>query len=686
MIPEISSQDTLLIVDDIPANVSVLLEFLTEAGFKVLVAKDGKAALKKTEQALPDVVLLDIMMPGMGGFEVCKILKSEDRTRDIPIIFMTALADTVDKVKGFSLGAVDYITKPFQQEEVLARVTSHLNVRKLQKQLELHAVELERRSLEHQQARYEAEQARSEAEQARIEAEVANRAKSTFLANMSHELRTPLNAIIGYSEMLKEELEDAGQEDYVADLAKIDSAGRHLLGLINDMLDLSKIEAGKMAVFLEQFDLVCLINEVESTVQPLMEKKANHLVVTRPPQLGEMYTDMTKLRQMLLNLLSNAAKFTEQGTIYLAIERQHTNEADWLKFCVSDDGIGMTEEQQQKLFQPFSQADSSTTRRYGGTGLGLAITKQFAEMMGGTVSVHSEFGKGSTFTLVLPTPAPPVEKPVSMAVTQSPKGPLLEGEGVVLIIDDDTGMREKLKEDLSKLGYAVAVVVAGSEANKLVNKLRPDVILLNVQRPGGWELLSALKNNIVLAHIPVIILSLEEDKQRGTAMGATDCIDKGIARSELAAILDKYHIADKSQSLVMLVEDEAIQREAMTMTLESAGWRVFPAENGQVALEHLNDKKPSLIVADLNMPVMDGFKLLDRLQDNEKWRSIPVVILTAKNLTVEEQIHLNRYAHGLFNKTSYEKEALVSHLHQLITGTSAVREMHKEEIQQKEWG
>jgi signal transduction histidine kinase len=678
MNPEISSQDTLLIVDDVPANVSVLLEFLTEAGFKVLVAKDGKAALKKTEQALPDLVLLDVMMPGVGGFEVCKILKSEDKTRDIPIIFMTALADTVDKVKGFSLGAVDYITKPFQQEEVLARVTSHLNIRKLQKQLELHAIELERRSLEHQQARYEAELARNEAE-------VANRAKSTFLANMSHELRTPLNAIIGYSEMLKEELEDAGQEDYISDLAKIDTAGRHLLGLINDMLDLSKIEAGKMDLFLEQFDLACLINEVESTVQPLIEKKENKLVVTRSPQLGEMYTDMTKLRQMLLNLLSNAAKFTEQGTIYLAIERQLTKEGEWLTFCVSDDGIGMTEEQQQKLFQPFSQADSSTTRRYGGTGLGLAITKQFAEMMGGTVSVHSEFGKGSTFTLALPTPAQ-VEKPVSVAMAKSPEGLLLEGEGVVLIIDDDTRMREKLKEDLSKLGYAVAVEGTGPEGLKLANKLRPDVILLSVQRQTGWELLAALKNDTMLAHIPVIILSLEEDKQRGYAMGAIDCIDKGKARSELAAILDKYHVADKSQSLVMLVEDEAIQREVMTLTLESAGWRVFPAENGQVALEHLDDKKPSLIMLDLNMPVMDGFEFLDHLRKQEKWCSIPVVVLSAKQLTVEEQIQLNKYAQGIFNKTAYEKETLISHLHQLITGASAVREMHKKEIQLKEWG
>jgi DNA-binding response OmpR family regulator len=196
-------QETLLIVDDVPANVSVLLEFLTEAGFKVLVAKEGKAAIKKAEQARPDLVLLDVMMPGMDGFNVCQILKSKENTKDIPIIFMTALADTVDKVKGFSLGAVDYITKPFQQEEVLARVTNHLKMRKLQKQLEAHALELEERNLQHQQARVEAEQARNEAEQARNEAEVANRAKSTFLANMSHELRTPLNAIIGYSEMLK---------------------------------------------------------------------------------------------------------------------------------------------------------------------------------------------------------------------------------------------------------------------------------------------------------------------------------------------------------------------------------------------------------------------------------------------------------------------------------------------------
>ena len=401
-----------------------------------------------------------------------------------------------------------------------------------------------------EQARQEAETARQEAEIARQKAEVASQAKSQFLANMSHELRTPLSAIIGYSEMLEETAEDLDLEpdDFTKDLQKIQGAGKHLLGLINDVLDLSKIEAGKMELFLETFELNTVLNEVVATIQPLTEKRANTLTVTLDDQLGNLHTDITKLRQMLLNLMSNAAKFTENGYIRLEMKR----DGFWVTFCVIDNGIGITVEQQKKLFEHFTQGDSSTTRRYGGTGLGLAITKKFAQMLGGTLWVESEFGHGSTFVLSIPVTAQTTDTQVDSVVE-----PSLKGEGIILVIDDDMIIRKLFHEKLSKLGYTVAVAVDGNQGIELAHKLHPDGILLDVNMPdkNGWQVLSILKNDSKLAPIPVIMMSMDIDKQKGYAMGATDCLDKTMPHSQLPLMLKQHHIGEHASDFVMVVED-----------------------------------------------------------------------------------------------------------------------------------
>ena len=366
---------------------------------------------------------------------------------------------------------------------------------------------------------------------AKAAAEEANLAKSTFIANMSHELRTPLSAIIGYSEMMLEELEDTGDAAVSSDLRKIEGNARHLLGLINDVLDLSKIESGKMEVFAETFDLEVMVRDVASTVTGLVQRKNNRLALEVSPDVGFVHSDVTKIRQVLLNLLSNASKFTEGGTITLAAWRERGSERDMIHFRVSDTGIGMTEEQRTRLFQRFMQADSSTTRKFGGTGLGLSLTQAFSEMLGGTVSVESEPGRGSSFTISLPatylatgtadpaaTPAP--EAAVSAAFERY----------LVLVIDDDEHQRALMTRFLHREGFTARTASDGATGLNLAHKLRPHAILLDVMMPGidGWSVLSALKATPELHDIPVIMVTFVEQRALAASVGATDYVLKPV--------------------------------------------------------------------------------------------------------------------------------------------------------------
>lgn len=676
----------ILIVDDSKNNLFTLHTLINEyIDAIVLEADSGADALKILLREPIDLILLDVQMPEMDGFETARAIRSRKKTQHIPIVFLTAAYKAEEfKQRGFDIGAVDYLTKPIDPPQLISRIKTYL---RFIEQDRLHNQELERkvqeRTVELIKARNELERrvaertaelvvSKEKAEQAQQIAETASRAKSQFLANMSHELRTPLNAILGYCEMMMDEAQESQQEDFLPDLEKIQSAGKHLLGLINDVLDISKIEAGKMQLSIETFELDRVFDDLIDIAQSLAEKKSNALVVKRPVSLGQMHTDMHKLRQMFLNLLSNAAKFTEQGTIRIELKR----ESERLILSVADNGIGMTQEQLKKLFQPFTQADSSTTRRYGGTGLGLAITKEFSQMMGGSITVESEFGQGSLFTISLPTylENSPKEKEVK-------NQEILTGEGIVLILSEENSVREVLKKDLSHLGYSVATAVSGKEGLRLAKKLSPDAILLDVQMNNmeGWKTVSALKSDSLLSHIPVIMITMEEQATKGYALGATDCITKPLSPDKLANILEKYHIRDNLRNLVMVVDDEEFVRKAMSALLETKGWRVFQAENGQIALENLDDTKPALILLDLKMPVMDGFEFVKRLQENEKWRSTPIVVLTARHLSAEEQAQLNNYVETIFSKESYEKDELILHIHKLISTSSREREAQNNE-------
>jgi signal transduction histidine kinase/DNA-binding response OmpR family regulator len=482
--------------------------------------------------------------------------------------------------------------------------------------------------------RKKAELALMEAKQA---AEAASRTKSDFLANMSHELRTPLNAIIGYSQMLQEEAGDDGHDDYLPDLSKIENAGTHLLNLINGILDLSKIEAGRMTVFIEKVTVPSVLAEVRGIIDPLAAKNGNKLVIDCATDVGIIDSDITKLKQSLLNLLSNASKFTKDGTVTLTVTRHHNGTGDTVDFAVTDTGIGMTPEQMDKLFQAFAQADSSTTRKYGGTGLGLAITRHFARMLGGDVRVTSEVGKGSVFILSLPAH----ETGAVVADDQAEKPKMsgdVEGDVTVLVVDDDEAVHETVGAMLGREGYRVLHARSGAEALTMAREFHPDAVTLDVMMPqmDGWSVLSAFKADPVLCDIPVTIITMLNDRAIALSLGASGFLTKPIDWQRLNAMLRQYGHRD-IDGTVLLIDDDAEIRAMTKQMLERMGMNVAEAGNGEEGLAWLEaNQLPSVILLDLMMPVMDGFEFLDRMQQKDAWSGIPVVVVTAMDLGAEE--------------------------------------------------
>ena len=515
----------------------------------------------------------------------------------------------------------------------------------------------------------------AEARDAAMEATVA---KSRFLANMSHELRTPLNAVIGITEMLIEDTEETGNDTAREPLERISRAGKHLLQLINEVLDLSKIEAGKLEINYEMIDVAALVHDLVGEVEPLAAKNANRFVVECPPDIGTVHSDPTRLRQIILNLLSNACKFTEHGRVSLSVSRSRSNGEEFLAARVADTGIGMTEEQLAKLFQEFSQADSSTTRKYGGTGLGLAISDRLCRIMGGTIEVESKVGVGTTFSMRLP-----VDRVDRVGVADATAMPTAATTvehirpartNRVLVIDDDPTVRDLMRRYLSREGFDVVTAAGGREGLEFARELHPSVITLDVFMPDldGWSVLQALKQDGDLRRIPVILMTISDEKQKGITLGASGYLTKPVDRAQLAQLLDRFKTAAPR---ALVVEDNLTDREMMRRLLVGEGWAVTAAGNGREALDRLKSERPNLILLDLMMPEMDGFEFLAEFRKTPTFASTPVIVVTAADLTLEDRRRLDGGVEHILQKAAPNREDFLRQVRDLIGRYAVVAEL-----------
>ncbi|HEY9877994.1 MAG TPA: response regulator [Leptolyngbyaceae cyanobacterium] len=647
-----------LIVDDYPTNIKVLSDLLIEYGFEVLIARDGENALQKLHRISPDLILLDVLMPGIDGFETCRRLKAQESTRDIPVIFMTALADPVDKIKGLTLGAVDYITKPFQQEEVLARVNAHLKLRYLTKQLEEQNARLQEEARSRQIAesalRFSEEkfakafrsnpgpmliltleegrfidvnqnfckilgcppevvlgktldelplymnqeerdrfrttlhtegvvhnqecqvhthsgelrnllvsaevvqvrgldcilamaldvtackQATAELQQAKAKADLANRAKSQFLANISHELRSPLNTILGYTQLIgRDPALTSEQQEH---LSIINRSSDHLLTLINDVLEMAKIEAGQLTLHKTAFDINHLLGVLHDMLAPRVRTKAVQFKVDCDPEVPPyLWADATKLRQVLINIVGNSLKFTQQGQVKLHVSLGKFEEASTrvsLHFAVEDTGPGIAPEEIGALFDPFTQTETGRQLQEG-TGLGLPISQQFVQLMGGNITVQSQVGVGSFFSFEIPVELADAAQVDASQPRQRVVG-LVEGQPSyrILVVDDQVTNRQFLVKLLASIGFEVKSAANGEDAIAQVQQWQPHLIWLDMRMPGmdGCAVTRQIRQLKNYSTIPKIIAltanAFEEDRLAALAAGCDDFVRKPI-REEL---------------------------------------------------------------------------------------------------------------------------------------------------------
>lgn len=514
--------------------------------------------------------------------------------------------------------------------------------------------------------------------EARLQSEEANQAKSAFLANMSHELRTPMNAIIGYSEIMIEDCEEMEPLEIRDDLNKVLASAKHLLELINGVLDLSKVESGKMTLYLEDVSLNKIIDEAVVSIKPLMKANSNKLVLDLPAVKNDFVrVDITKVKQVLMNLVGNACKFTEKGEVTITSSIVSDSRGERLMISVRDSGIGMTKEQLGRLFQDFSQADASTTRKYGGTGLGLSLSRRFCQLMCGDIKVVSEIGTGSEFTIDLPRYIKRAGEKEDNSVNLQDKNydqyeqvnvslkqiyPSIAPLGRVLVIDDDLSTCDVIERHLKSDGYAVMSVQSGSEGIQSARIWKPDLIALDINMPGksGWEVLSELKTDGSLASIPVVLISKDVEGCRlKSSYENAYCLSKPIDWTLLNSILRQFTSAsNSSDSYVLVIEESKSILPRLHDKLKPFGYRIEDVSDEESALNLIAHDRPSLILIDINNSCINGVDFVESLHRNPLASHLPIIVINAQDLPDTDKLRLQGSFTGVIASDNLESNLL----------------------------
>lgn len=666
----------ILIAEDSPTQAEQLRFLLEERGYTVTMAADGRQALAAAAKDKPSLIISDVMMPEMTGYDFCREIKANVDLCDIPVILLTSLASPNDVIKGLECGADFFLRKPYDEAHLLSRIDYVLSNRNLRAasrkrgELEVvlsgehHSINSGRQQIldllistyeEAVRINEELVGTNRQLELRSREVERASHFKDQFLSTMSHELRTPLNAVLGFSELLSDPRQGELTERQRRYVNHIHVSGQHLLRLINDILDLSRIEAGRLQLTLEDVPVHLTFVEVVGALQPLLDKRSHQMTQTAGRDLV-VRADATRLKQILMNLIGNAIKFTpEGGKIDLTAEQMGNS----IRIAVRDSGPGIPPEEKQRIFEAFHRLTQSD-KAAEGTGLGLAITRSLVELHGGTLDLESELGCGSCFFFDLSTGSTPVvAESHATEPAREPHSPVK-----VLVIEDDETAADLLDSQLTSAGWEVVVCGQPGQAVDVASELQPDAITLDIlmMPVNGWEILSQLKADPRTAKIPVIVVTVLDQRATGSLFGSNEYIVKPVDRAILLAALDRclssYGKADGERS-ILVVEDDQATSELMAELLSSRGYSVTTVVDGEQARRHMQASLPGLVILDLNLPQVSGFQLLSEWRSEPRTANVPVFVLTNKDLTQDEKEYLSANAGALFSKRELWLEGLI---------------------------